>query len=1689
MKTQSKCTKLLSLLLTAIMVIALLPAAAFAATVDNSYAPGTYVGTAQGFKGDVNVTITLTEKDGNVVISDIQATGEKETPNYWQAAVAVLDTIKTKNGTDGVDAVSSATRSSTGIINAANNALEKANPTPTGSGTASDPYLIMNAVQLQKFANTVDEGETYEGKYVVLGADIDLSSVENWNPIGLENGNTNIFRGTFDGKGYSISGLKVNKEVTGEANYGFFSILGNQAIVKNLNIKNIDIDLTDTTDIARVGAIAGDTEKTAGTGHTGLAAVIDSCSVTGTIDVTTTAGKMSFAGGITGRLFNGGIVTNCWTDVNVTSKQPTDDKSAYAGGIAGTTGNYVVIANCAAFGSSTASAPKNGNYGGMTGGITSMLAGKQYNVYATGDMTVENAGSPHTWIGVLDGQVTSSGMTKDSNGDYTIYPEQGTFRLGSYYASDAKLTKVIYSVNSDTPTTEIVDTVDRGYPGASTSIKSVDKAMQSVAMTKADMATADFAEKLNSNIKEINKVLTNYGISGIALREWQLDDGRVLPTGSVWVSDEVDASIFASGDGSEENPFIISTADQLRAFASSMNDKIDYTGKYIKLGDDIDVSGKEWTPIGGSDYLFNGTFDGAGHSISGMSLGSADNAAKLDSENIYIGLFGVLGPTSVVKDVKITDIALYTSYKASAFVGGIAGVMQGSTASGNYTGAVIDNCSVAGVISHTSEKGNQFVGGLVGMQYKGAIINSSSAINASGVVKAGDLAEVGGLVGLNNRGLVANCWADCTIYGSGNRENGNEGMAVVSGLIACNAGELANCFVAGNISTEEHSTYAGMVSGWITGIGKSYNCWYELGSTMTLKVGDKNPQVVNPVESIGTKVASGVNDEGDAYTGGLADKMTGANGTSANTAAALNSSFSAFPVNITAYGLNNNSLRAWIFDSSLKLGDEYGSVTYVQPECEKVVKPEAKLNDGTWYGRDDNKQSVVSIDVKDGEIIKTAVITGDNSGEAYDAAIEKAKYKATYGDFSTYFAADVSKFGGGSGTAEDPYIIANESQLRYLSSSINSDVNWKGVYFKQTANITLSDEQWQPIGWALNAEVNGKQTQICAYPFRGNYDGGSYSISGLTIGSENTPADMTTAGMFGVTSGELTTNAAPDGSEQTVAIKNVNLKNIYINVETRYQTYVGGLVGSGQYGIYIDNCTVEGKIISQTSESFNRAGGLAASVMRGYVSNSGTDVEIHASTDTNNVYAGGFYSMDNRVTTYNCYSLGNVYGNSSNNNKVHIGGFVGQAGGIHYNCYAAGSEIVSEKTTSDVGAFSGRNAGINIDYYCYSNSEALVKQGDIVSSADNMAVGVMTTNAVSENCEGKTASELKSADFAKLLTQNASAEKVSAANTFVNETLASSTSGLSQANYYVANPLLGWKTGNRYVCFNNNAGIDSGSGSGGSSTGGSSTGGSSTGGSSTGGSSTGGSGAGTDSGNGDSSGDGAAAQHPTITAGEGGSVTLSKDGTSAAITPDKGYAVKSVLLNDKEQGAVTSLEGLKTGDKVVITFEAIADNTNRFVDVSETDWYYSVVNSAAEKGLMNGTSEDTFSPKSKTTRGMLMTILARKAGIDTTDSSPWYQKELDWAKENGISDGTNPEGYITRQQLATMLYRDAGSPEVTGNLNAFTDKNEVDDYAVKALIWAVDNGIVTGKGNGILDPASNATRAEMAAMIIRYSEK
>lgn len=209
----------------------------------------------------------------------------------------------------------------------------------------------------------------------------------------------------------------------------------------------------------------------------------------------------------------------------------------------------------------------------------------------------------------------------------------------------------------------------------------------------------------------------------------------------------------------------------------------------------------------------------------------------------------------------------------------------------------------------------------------------------------------------------------------------------------------------------------------------------------------------------------------------------------------------------------------------------------------------------------------------------------------------------------------------------------------------------------------------------------------------------------------------------------------------------------------------------------------------------------------------------------------------------------------------------------------------------------------------------------------------------------------------------------------------------------------------------------------------------------------------------------------------------------------------SVWMID-EDGALTVLDCTYNSTKETVAFSTdragvfviaySAENAwiNPFTDVASNSWYFEAVRYVSVNGLFNGTSETAFSPDSAMTRAMLWTVLARYDGQDTSGGSNWYEAARNWAMTESISDGTNPDGNITREQLAAILYRYAGEPSADGGtLDQFTDRTNISSYATEAMQWATEQGIVNGKSNSTLDPQGNATRAEVATMMMRFAEK
>ena len=173
-----------------------------------------------------------------------------------------------------------------------------------------------------------------------------------------------------------------------------------------------------------------------------------------------------------------------------------------------------------------------------------------------------------------------------------------------------------------------------------------------------------------------------------------------------------------------------------------------------------------------------------------------------------------------------------------------------------------------------------------------------------------------------------------------------------------------------------------------------------------------------------------------------------------------------------------------------------------------------------------------------------------------------------------------------------------------------------------------------------------------------------------------------------------------------------------------------------------------------------------------------------------------------------------------------------------------------------------------------------------------------------------------------------------------------------------------------------------------------------------------------------------------------------------------------------------------------------------FKDVYPSKWYYNDVRYCWENGLMNGVSADTFQPDGTTTRAQFVTTLYRLenepdvSGMSCpfTDLKPgsWYNNAVIWAYNNNVVNGTSattfsPDASITREQLTAMLFRYSGAAEPTGSLDQFTDAARVSAYAVPAVIWGVQSGIISGMGDGTFNPKGQATRAQLAKILHAYS--
>lgn len=267
---------------------------------------------------------------------------------------------------------------------------------------------------------------------------------------------------------------------------------------------------------------------------------------------------------------------------------------------------------------------------------------------------------------------------------------------------------------------------------------------------------------------------------------------------------------------------------------------------------------------------------------------------------------------------------------------------------------------------------------------------------------------------------------------------------------------------------------------------------------------------------------------------------------------------------------------------------------------------------------------------------------------------------------------------------------------------------------------------------------------------------------------------------------------------------------------------------------------------------------------------------------------------------------------------------------------------------------------------------------------------------------------------------------------------------------------------------------------------------------------------------------------PSVKPSEGGAVTVttekpqSGDKVQIKVVPDAGYDVKEIIVTDKNGKRITVTPG-KDGEysfiqpesevRIEVVFQPIQQpeqpSHTPFGDVNTDVWYYDAVQYVQEKGLMQGTEENTFSPKATSDRSMIVTILYRLAGSPNIDNEilghpfedvaadAYYTAPVYWARLNGITDGYSNERFgpydaITREQLAVMLYRFAQKQgyDVTGgsDLSGYSDAGHISGFAQEAMRWANAKGLITGTSATTLAPNGLATRAQVATILMQYCE-
>ena len=1600
---------------------------------------------------------------------------------------------------------------------------------------------ISTAEQWIALANVKDEpsaGTNFPNKQAVawsknyrLTADIDFSKLSAADQMKTKSIGTVTypFLGEFDGQGHKITGLTLSN-----SDSGLFWYIGATGYVHDLTIDSANVLFSDNAAVlahnnyGRIEKCAVvNTNITADTGAVlggmvsrNYGVIRDSYVEGGTLtsNTTTAVGHAGFVGANE----TGGLIERCWTSMNISTQ------SAHAAGFVGL-GYGGTIKNCFALGNVSA----RGYSGGFVG--RSVYQGNVYeNCYAAGVVTVtEKEGN-----GFIGGnQDWSSFQYDQSEGITNCYYNSATASAHDYGAKGKSLDEMkaadflaalsgsaagVWTQDADhnnglpylssvkvpetAKTTQI--TVNIAVATYNKDTYSFEKSGDVISVTMDSNGNTRLVDLMDAaqaqgKLTYTYSTSTEYGrfIHTINGREVNAPDGWMFTINDKLSNVSASLATVNSGDkvlwfeGTTENHFqgpawkslsgeelqwnTISTQKELLALAKATD--AETLGKNYKLSGDLDLTGVVFPGIGTAAQPFTGRFDGQNHTISNVTVSGTDN----------VGFFGV------IKGAKIQNLNLKNvSITGEKKVGGLVGYAQAELGKKDLSENVanlIGGCTVSGKVSGKNQTGG-LVGLNEGMTNPDTLFSIASTIDKSSAdVTVTGKDKTGGLVG-ENTGTITKSAATGAVTGT----------TMTGGLVGDNTGDIYDSHAEGAVfGTSSTGGFAGYSSGAVK------NC-YSLGAvTGTDYTGSFAGSLAKADTVIGAGLVTIKGTPTQGYNGGLSGQLGGV--------------VAGLEHQITVKNAFGNCVQT--DDTNLSV---IGNTTAYPSDTQKAALEGMTLSTRQAVG--DKLYELFGVNLPDlsdleNEADQYVDVLTVPAGTANGAvlSLRKSNQSPAPGVTVTYSVTDAHLTGGETLTLikgnETVSTISVSVQLR-LADTFGSYHKTVQVILPVTAEkrsalmdaiaagYTETKDGWTAMDMAVYSTLDGKTAALT--------DTAKQNVLNLLIKDANNGKDdlsnhsrieivlrslgIDSTQLYSVNSSTPTDNAkilsAADYSTLShYTAPYILLANLQDNVNltaAQVNALIGTLkanIGSGLFGYewngvtysdpdtagaalaalakyYDTNAdakTVVDAILKALPGAMNEAGSFGsansdAMVIMGLLAmgkdpslltaSSGVNVVdgllSYVNTDTNQFQFDG---KDNPLATEQAFRA-----------LVALAKFDGRT---PYNIYDFHTTAVVPGRATGEGESSkpvdppAENNDITVTVAITADNGTVWLPAKSVTVKDGSTV----YHAFVKALEGTGITQDGAANgYVRSITKDG--------RTLAEFTLGKNSGWLYQVNGTLPNVSLTQKAlaAGDAITFYYTADwtTDPGAGSMGTS---------------------------------EADRKAAAAvtdlidQIGTVTKDSGGKITAARDAYEK--------------LTQQQKNLVTNYGTLTAAE------DAYARITGKFpfTDVKESDWFYEAVHFAYENDLFNGTSETTFNPNASMTRAMLVTVLYRLAGkpavtagasFSDMKSGLWYSDAVAWANANGIVEGMDdgkfaPDDFVTREQMAAILMRytryQKAEASASADLSRFTDVSSVSSWAQSSMAWAVASGLLNGRTTTTLVPGGTATRAEVAAIFMRYCKK